>query len=256
MQELNLFVAFTSGVVSFFAPCVVPLLPAYIGYISGVSLQELRNEKGLGPYRKQVLFSSLFYILGFSFVFVILGTTAATFGGFVRMHDTAIARVGGVIIMLFALNFMGILKIPFLSETHQFKLPTWTNFLGYGKAFLVGTIFATAWTPCVGAVLGAILTLAAVSQTATTGALLLFVYSLGISIPFLMVSMVIVQVPSVLTVITKYSHRVSVVAGVLLFVIGFLLFNNTVGLINENFTYNRLNSWLFTIAFSLGYEIR
>lgn len=256
MNELNFMVAFTSGVVSFFAPCVVPLLPAYIGYISGVSLNELKKERGFGPFRRKVLLSSLSYILGFSLIFVILGTTAASFGSFLREYDSLIQRVGGILIMLFALNFMGFLKIPGLTVVHQLKLPSWVERLGYGKAFLVGVVFATAWTPCVGAVLGAILTLAAVTQTAATGALMLFVYSLGISVPFLVVSLVIAQAPLALKFLNKYLHRVSIVAGVLLFVIGFLLFNNTVGLISDKLTYNRLSSLLFEVAFSLGFEIK
>lgn len=256
MNDLNLLVAFTSGLVSFFAPCVVPLLPAYLGYVSGVSLTELKKEGGIARYRKEIVLSSIAYIIGFSIVFVILGTTAASLGMVFRMHDVLIQRAGGILIMLFALNFMGVLRVPFLGGGHQFKLPSWTEKLGYGRAFVVGVVFATAWTPCVGAVLGAILTLAAASQTASTGAVMLFVYSLGISIPFMIISLMIAQLPVMLKVITKHLGTVSKIAGVLLFVIGFLLFNNTVGLISENLTYNRLNSWLFELAFSLGYEIR
>lgn len=256
MQELNLIVAFSSGVVSFFAPCVVPLLPAYVGYISGVSIDQLKREKGLGQHRRKVLVTSLFYVLGFSLVFVILGTTAASLGSVLRQQDVVISRVGGILVMLFALNFMGILKIPSLASGKQLRLPAWAERLGHGRAFLIGIVFATAWTPCVGAVLGAILTLAAVSQTATTGAAMLFVYSLGISIPFLIISLVIAQVPGVLKSINRYVGVMSKVSGVLLFIIGFLLFNNTVGLISDKLTYNRLNSLLFEIAFSLGYEIR
>jgi cytochrome c-type biogenesis protein len=256
MDELNLIVAFTSGVVSFFAPCVVPLLPAYISYISGVSLTEVNKEDGLGVYRRKVMISSLFYVLGFSLIFVMLGTTAASFGSILRGYDTLIQRLGGILIMFFALNFMGVLKIPILATGSQIKLPAWADHLGYGKSFLIGVVFATAWTPCVGAVLGAILTLAAVTQTALSGALMLFVYSLGISIPFLIISLVILQAPQVLKIFTKYTGKISLLAGLLLFIIGFLVFNNTVGLISDKLTYNQLNSLLFEVAFSLGYEIR
>ena len=256
MQQLNLVVAFTSGIVSFFAPCVVPLLPAYVGYVSGVSLQELQKEGGVRLYRKQLIFSSIAYMLGFSVIFVILGTTAAGLGSIFREQEVFIQRAGGILVMLFALSFMGLFKIPFLSSLHQLTLPKWASSLGYGRAFLVGVVFATAWTPCVGAVLGAILTLAAASGTASAGAVMLFVYSLGISIPFMVISLTIVQAPAVLKVITRYLGVVTKLAGVLLFVIGFLLFNNTVGWIHPNLTYNRLNSWLFEVAFRLGYQIR
>lgn len=256
MQELNVLVAFTSGVVSFFAPCVVPLLPAYVGYISGVSLNELKEKQDIGRYRRQIFVSSLFYIFGFSIVFMILGTTAASLGSVLRTQGVWIQRIGGILVMLFALNFIGVLKFPGFNFGQQLKLPSWAEKLGYGRAFLIGIIFATAWTPCVGAVLGSILTIAAVSQTAATGALLLFVYSLGISIPFLIISAALAQAPGLLRVFNRYLKPISIVAGLILFVIGFLLFNNTVGLISENLTYNRLNSLLFEAAFSLGYEIK
>jgi len=256
MQQLNFLVAFSSGLLSFFAPCVVPLLPAYVGYVSGVGLKELQQEGGVKRYRKKLIISSIMYMLGFSIIFVILGTTAAGLGLVLRQYDAWIQRAGGVLVMLFALSFMGLFKIPGLSGLKQLKLPVWAEKLGYGRAFLVGVVFATAWTPCVGAVLGAILTLAATTQMAGTGAVLLFVYSLGISVPFMIISLTIAHAPVVLGVITKHLEKVTKIAGVLLFIIGFLLFNNTVGLISDKLTYNRLNSWLFEIAFKFGFEIR
>lgn len=254
-MEINLLVAFTSGVVSFFAPCVVPLLPAYIGYVTGVSLEELR-VKGVAAYKKQLVLSSLAYFLGFSVIFVILGTTAASLGSVLRSYDVWIQRGGGILVMLLALSFMGWFQIPWLTSLHGLALPKWADKLGYGRAFVVGIVFATVWTPCVGAVLGAILTLAAASQTVTVGATMLLVYSLGISVPFLVVSLALVQVPGLLKVITKYLGIITKVTGWGLLVIGFLLFNNTVGLISKDLTYNRLNSLLFEIAFKLGYKIR
>ena len=256
MQQLNFLIAFTSGIVSFFAPCVVPLLPAYVGYVTGVSLQELQAEGGVARYRRQIVLSSLAYMVGFSVIFVILGTTAAGLGSVLRQYSGLIQRMGGILVMLFAVSFMGGFQIPLISKFHGVGLPKWAEHLGYGRAFLVGVVFATAWTPCVGAVLGAILTLAAASQTIGTGALMLFIYSLGISIPFMVISLTIAQAPGVLRVISRYLGVVTKVAGLLLFIVGFLLFNNTLKWISPVLTYNRLNSWLFEIAFKLGYQIR
>ncbi len=254
-MEINFLVAFTSGVVSFFAPCVVPLLPAYVGYVTGVSLKELKS-KGVGKYKKQLVLSSLAYMLGFAVIFVILGTTAAGLGSVLRVYDVWIQRAGGILVMLFALSFMGLFQVPGLASWHGLALPKWAEHLGYGRAFLVGVVFATAWTPCVGAVLGAILTLAAASQTITVGATMLFIYSLGISVPFMVISLVLAQVPELVKIILKYLGVVTKVAGVGLLIIGLLLFNNTLGWISPVLTYNRLNSWLFEIAFKLGYQIR
>ncbi|MBI2066357.1 sulfite exporter TauE/SafE family protein, partial [Candidatus Woesebacteria bacterium] len=182
-MPITLPIAFGAGVISFFAPCVIPLLPAYVSYVTGVSLKDLELY-GYKPYFKKLLISSIFYILGFSIVFVLLGTAAATIGMSLRRYDFLIQRIGGLVIFLLGLEFAGILNLPFLARQRQFALPSWTQNLGYLRTFFVGVVFATAWTPCVGAVLGSILALAAVSGTASVGASLLFVYSLGISVPF------------------------------------------------------------------------
>lgn len=245
-MQLNLLVAFGAGVVSFFAPCVLPLLPAYIGYVTGVSLTEL-DKNGYKPFRRKILLSSVFYVLGFSIVFVLLGTAAASVGVLLRRWDFVIQRIGGLLILIFGLEFAGFLHIPFLAQTKQFKLPDWTKSLGEFRAFFVGLIFATAWTPCVGAVLGSILALAAVSGTVTTGATLLFVYSLGISLPFLIVSLTLAALPKYLSFFTKHIGLLSKVAGSILAVLGLLLLTDT---------YKYLNSWLFELAFRLGYQIK
>lgn len=252
MFDISFPVAFVSGIVSFFAPCVVPLLPAYVAYVTGVSLQELRDGRGgledvTGKYGRQVFLSSIFYILGFSIIFVILGTAAAGVGQVLRQYDDVIRIAGGAIILILGLNFAGFLPLPFLSAERKFKIPEWMGHLGYGRAFFIGIVFATAWTPCVGAVLGAILSLAAVSQSAATGASLLFVYSLGISIPFLIVSLTLAQAPVYLKVITRHIVFISRAAGLLLAILGILLLTDT---------YKFVNAWLFEIAFRLGYQIR
>ncbi len=246
MLDLNFPVAFGAGLVSFFAPCVLPLLPAYIGYVTGVSLGDL-EKKGYTPYIKKILLSSLFYVLGFSIVFVLLGTAAASFGMVLRRYDFLIQRIGGLIILILGLEFAGVIRIPFLSYQKGFKLPSWTEGLGHLRAFFVGIVFASAWTPCVGAVLGSILTLAAVTGTATQGATLLFVYSLGISLPFLIVSLTLASAPRYLSFIKKHIGIISKIAGFILALLGLLLLTDT---------YKFLNAWLFEVAFKLGYEIR
>ena len=246
MVELNYLVAFSAGLISFFAPCVVPLLPAYIGYITGVSLNDLKTF-GYKPYFKKLLLSSIFYILGFSIVFVLLGTAAATIGMNLRRYDFLIQRIGGLIILILGLEFAGILNLPFLVRVRQGSLPTWTQNLGHLRAFFVGVVFATVWTPCVGAVLGSILTLAAVSKTVLTGASLLFAYSLGITVPFLIVAVSLASAPKYLGFISRHIRVISKVAGIILAILGLLLLTDT---------YKYLNAWLFDIAFKLGYKIR
>lgn len=246
MVDINIFIAFSAGVVSFFAPCVVPLLPAYIGYVTGVSVNDLK-EKGQSTFTRKIVMTSILYILGFSIVFVLLGTAAAGFGQIFRQYDELIQRVGGLIILVLGLEFAGFLKIPLLAKQKQFKLPNWVNRLGHFRAFFVGLVFATAWTPCVGAVLGSILALAATTTTAVRGAFLLFVYSLGISIPFLVVSLTLAQAPKYLSILNKHIGKIAKISGVILVLLGLLLLTDT---------YKYLNSWLFETAFSLGYEIK
>ena len=243
MFDVSYTVAFVAGVISFFAPCVVPLLPAYVGYVTGVSLQDLR-DRGYGPFRKKMLISSIIYILGFSLVFVLLGTAAASVGGILRQYDFIIQRVGGAIILILGLEFAGVLHFPILARTRQFQLPSWIDKLGYFRAFFVGLVFATAWTPCVGAVLGSILALAAVGGTAVHGASLLFIYSLGISIPFLIVSLTLASAPKYLGFVSKHIGVIAKISGLLLAIIGFLLLTDT---------YKFLNSFLFSVAGKYGF---
>lgn len=246
MPDISFPIAFFSGVISFFAPCVVPLLPAYVGYVTGVSAGELA-EFGLEKYRKKLILSSIFYILGFSLVFVALGTAAGGIGYLLRQFNDTVRMAGGGLIFLLGLNFAGILNIPTLSREHKFGLPAWTGHFGYGRAFLIGVVFAAAWTPCIGAILGTILALAAVSKTAVAGAALLFVYSLGISAPFIIVSLTLAQAPRYIPVISRNIGHISRVAGIVLAILGLLLLTNT---------YRFVNAWLFQIAYNFGYQIR
>ena len=246
MPDINIPIAFAAGLVSFFAPCMVPLLPVYVAYVTGVSIQDLK-QYGYKPFLKKLLLSSVFYILGFSVIFMLLGIAAGGLGVFLRHYDRIIQAVGGVIIIFLGLDFAGIFKIPFIAVQKQFKLPSWADKLGYLRSFLIGVIFATAWTPCVGAILGAILTLAAVSGTVFKGALMLFVYSLGISVPFMIVSLTLVAAPRYLSFISRRINVISKIAGVLLIVLGVLRLTGT---------YKYLNYWLFEVAFKFGYQIK
>lgn len=231
MFDVGFVAAFFAGVVSFFAPCVVPLLPAYVGYVTGVSLKDL-EEHGYSQYRKQMILSSIFYILGFALIFTILGTAAAGLGGIVRGNGRQIQIVGGIAMIIFGLEFAGVIHINLLGKERRFRIPSWAENLGYFRAFFIGVVFAVAWAPCVGAVLGSILALAAVSGTASTGALLLFTYSLGISIPFLIVSLTLASAPKYLHSMNKYVGILSKIAGFVLALLGVLLVSGWYGYVN------------------------
>jgi cytochrome c-type biogenesis protein len=225
---------------------VVPLLPAYIAFVCGVSLKDLKAQ-GYRPFIKKILLSSLFYILGFSLIFVLLGTTAASTGIFLRRHDFLIEKIGGILMIIFGLEFAGILKLPLLSKERRLSLPAWAKNLGYLRALVMGIIFAMAWTPCIGAVLGSILALAATAKTAATGAFLLFVYSLGIALPFLIIALTLASAPRFIGSFSRFFGPISKVAGIILAILGLALLTNT---------FKFLNAWIFDIAFKLGYKIR
>ncbi|MDB5554294.1 MAG: cytochrome c biosis protein CcdA [Rhizobium sp.] len=184
--EVSYLSALAAGALSFLSPCVLPLVPPYLCYMAGVSVEEFRSPQLAGgpgaASRKAVLFASLFFTLGFATVFVALGASATSIGMMLRTHLDILAQIGGVIIILMGLNFLGLLKIPFLSREARFQ--------GGGEpatltgAYVMGLAFAFGWTPCIGPILGAILAVAASQQTVGQGAALLGVYSLGLAVPF------------------------------------------------------------------------
>jgi len=237
MVEVSLPIAFTAGLLSFFAPCVVPLLPTYVAYIFGVSTRD----------HAKVLSASIFYLLGFSLIFVVLGTFAGSIGSLFRSFDQPLLRIGGVILILFGLETLGVFHIALPQLGRIPTLPTVVQNITAVRSFFLGVVFSLAWTPCVGAILGSILVLASATKTAVSGATLLFVYSLGISIPFLLISFLIRRGKSKLTSLQSFVPVAKKVSGFLLVAIGVLLLTDT---------FKYLNAWIFDIAFRLGYQIR
>jgi cytochrome c-type biogenesis protein len=231
MLNISYPIAFVAGLASFFAPCLVPLLPAYIGYVAGVAYSDLKSN-GYKNFKKKIIYSTLFYVLGFSAVFVLFGTAIGGVGALLRREDLLFQRIGGFIILLLGLNYTGFLKFTSLAKQKTIKLPSWTKRLGYFRSFIIGVIFATAWTPCIGPILGSILAYAAVSGTLVKGATLLFVYSMGISVPFLVVSLTLSSATDYIKFLTKNARVFSGIAGVLLISLGLLLLTDTYKYIN------------------------
>ena len=237
IEGLTIFAAITAfgaGLVSFFAPCVIPLLPAYISYVTGVSLGQLQSGN-VKQYRTRILGNSLLYLLGFSLLFVVLGAFAGSIGSLLRDFDRQIQFVGGIIILVFGLQFAGIIHIKWLDMKKGVAVPGWVQHMGVFRAFFLGMIFALVWTPCVSAVLGSILALATVGGDVVGGAVLLFIYSLGISIPFLIVSFALSSAPPYLRFAQKNLDTISYVSGVILAIIGLLLMTGTFPILNNIF---------------------
>ena len=217
----TLLATFVAGLGSFLAPCTVPLLPAYLACVSGVSAAELTNPDR-HSFRLRLLAGSLLYVAGFTVVFVVLGLTA---GGIARVANGAVSGriveiVGGVAVILFGLAIIGVVRIGMLERTRGFQLPERLRRRGVFGAFLVGVVFGIGWTPCVGPYLAAALTLAALSSHALTGALLLIVYSIGLGVPFIAVALLWASLPELPRRLNRLVRPLTLAGGVITVALG------------------------------------
>lgn len=211
--------AFVAGIVSFLSPCVLPLVPGYVSLISGASVEELQSKDR--KVLNTVLLHSLMFILGFTLVFVMLGAAATSVGQLVREYKKYLTWVAGAVIIIFGLHLTGIMKIKALyADKRLHSVKGGKSPLG---AFVVGFAFAFGWTPCLGPIISAILIMAGSTETVTKGVLLLWVYSLGLAIPFLLTSLLIDRFLSFYGRFRRHLHTLEVSSGVLLMVLGVLI---------------------------------
>ena len=174
---INLTIAFGAGLISFLSPCVLPLIPGYISYISGESLGDIVEKQ------KKVVLKTILFTVGFSLVFISFGATASFIGNLLLQNSNSLRIIAGIIIIIFSLQLMGLLNLNFLNKEKRFQTKNYSNNLFF--PVIVGAAFGFGWTPCIGPVLGSILTLAAVESSIGKGILLLSFYSLGLAIPFI-----------------------------------------------------------------------
>lgn len=224
-EDVTLGLAFVAGLASFLSPCVLALVPAYVGYLSGRSL-------GAGDMAVQnrwiTLAHGVAFVLGFSVVFVVLGAAASALGVLLYDGRQWLARVGGVVVIVFGLHLLGVIRIPFLDfDTRRQVRPD--PRLGYVSSALMGVFFSAGWSPCVGPVLGAILTLALSSARLAQGALLLMAYSAGLAIPFLLAALGIGRAAELMRNHGRLLKGVSVATGLVMVVLGFLLLTGSLG---------------------------
>lgn len=213
------FIAFGAGILSFFSPCVLPLIPAYISFVTGLSLEKLReSDSKVTKNLKKVVLETILFVLGFSFIFVALGASATYVANFLFIHQRSIKLIGGCIIILFGLYLSGVLPIKWFAYERKFHLKSKpTNLLG---SFIVGVAFALGWTPCIGPLLASILTLAATEETLGQGILLLSFYSLGLGLPFILTSIFISGFIGLFSKIKVHFRLISLISGGLLIAVG------------------------------------
>lgn len=212
---LGVLIAFTAGLLSFLSPCVLPLIPSYVSFITGMSLDEVQRS------RRTALVHALLFVLGFTLIFMALGATASAMGRVLLMARDWIARVGGVLIILFGLYLLGVFNIGVLSRERRVHFAD--KPVGYLGTVLVGIAFGAGWTPCIGPILGSILIYTSSTADLQRGLLLLFVYSLGLAIPFLLAALAIDRFLAAFARFRPAMVWVNRVGGVLLIVIGVLL---------------------------------
>ena len=212
------FLAFGAGFISFLSPCVLPLIPGYISYISGESLGDIVEKQ------KKVILKTVLFSLGFSLVFISFGATASLIGNILLENSNTLRIIAGIIIIIFSLQLIGILNLNFLNQEKRFQTKNYSNNLFF--PVLVGAAFGFGWTPCIGPVLGSILTLAAVESSIGKGILLLSFYSLGLAIPFILSGYGISKFLAFSKNFRKNIKIVSVIGGVILLITGILILTN------------------------------
>jgi cytochrome c-type biogenesis protein len=217
--SVGILVAFVAGILSFLSPCVLPLVPSYVSFVTGLGMEELEHG---GPDVKRVaLVHSLLFVAGFTLIFLLLGASATYIGQLLRAYQGVIARVGGVVIIFFGVFLLGIIPIPALRREKRFQFQN--KPVGYAGTMAVGVAFGAGWVPCIGPILGGILTLAATRASVAEGVGLLGVYSAGLAVPFVLSALALTAFLGWFQKFRRYIRYVEWVAGVMLILVGLLL---------------------------------
>jgi len=211
-------IALVAGIISFLSPCVLPIVPPYLAYMSGVSLCEMSNQAAA---RRKATIAALFFVLGLSTVFLLLGFTASAFGVFFLKNQELLAKISGAVVIIFGLHFLGVFRIPLLDR--EARMDTGDSGGSAFGAYVLGLAFAFGWTPCIGPQLGAILSLAASESSVARGTLLLGIYAAGLGIPFLLAAMFLTRSMALMNRMKRHMNLIEKVMGVLLLVVGIAL---------------------------------
>ena len=214
----GMFVALLAGVISFLSPCVLPIVPPYLAYMSGVNVGEMSSDRAK---RRKTIQTALFFVLGLSTVFLVLGFTASAFGAFFLRNQELFAQIAGVVVIVLGLHFLSVFRIPFLDQ--EARLDAGDRGGTSVGAYVLGLAFAFGWTPCIGPQLGAILTLAASEASVSRGTLLLGIYAAGLGIPFLLAAMFMSRAMGLMNRMKRHMGLIEKSMGVLLVLVGLAL---------------------------------
>ncbi len=240
MTDVSYLAALFAGLISFLSPCVLPLVPPYLVYLAGTSLERLADGEAEPLVKRDALAAAALFVLGFTTVFVALGASASVIGGLIRAYSQILGTVAGIAIILMGLHFLGLTRVAFLMREKRVEM---TKPVGLWGAYAMGLAFAFGWTPCIGPILAAILAVAASEATVTKGASLLAVYSLGLGIPFMLAAIAIEPFAAFLARFRKHLLRVEQVMGVLLVLTGIAFLTGSI---------SRVSFWLLEVFPALG----
>ncbi|MFC2149135.1 cytochrome c biogenesis CcdA family protein [Candidatus Auribacterota bacterium] len=224
-QTVTIFVAFIAGLLSFLSPCILPLIPSYLFFITGLSAKELTKETDNKKVKLKALLNSLSFVAGFTFIFCILGATASFLGQLFFQYQEYIMKGGAVFIIIFGIHLTGIFKLGFLQKEKRAHVSKGRE-CGYICSFIIGLAFGAGWTPCVGPILGSILVMAGTTGEVLKGVVLLAAYSLGIGLPFIFATLALNQFLGLMNRFKKWIQVLSIISGVFLIIVGVLLFTN------------------------------
>ncbi|MFQ5598327.1 MAG: cytochrome c biogenesis CcdA family protein [Nitrospiria bacterium] len=236
--NISYMIAFSAGFLSFISPCVLPLVPSYVSYITGLSLDELTAPEGKARAREIAIKNSLMFILGFSTIFIFFGASATFIGRFFLSNQAIIRQIGGALIIFFGLYITGIFKLSFLAKDTRFQFQRKPS--GYVGSYLVGIAFGAGWTPCVGPILGSILLYASTSGSVIIGIQLLAAYSVGLGLPLFLSSLGVQSFLFYFKKTARYMGWISGASGAFLIAVGIMIFTNSL---------TRLTSFLTQIGF-------
>jgi cytochrome c-type biogenesis protein len=238
--DVTYLAALVAGLVSFLSPCVLPLVPPYLVFLAGTSLERFADKEVEQRVKRETIAAAALFVLGFSTVFVALGASASVIGSLIRVYSGPLATIAGIIIIIMGLHFLGVTQIAILHRQKRLEV---ARPVGLWGAYVIGLAFAFGWTPCIGPILAAILAVAASEQTVTKGACLLAVYSLGLGIPFVIAAFAIESFAAFLARFRNYLHRVEQAMGALLILTGIAFLTGSI---------NQMSVWLLETFPALG----
>ncbi len=243
--NITFVLAFSAGFLSFVSPCVLPLIPSYVSYITGISFEDLVEGGDDRNFTRVCLFNSVAFILGFTIVFVALGASSSYLGSMLREYQEIIKRAGGVLIIFFGLFIMGVIRLDFINREKKIHLQE--KPAGYIGSVLVGIVFAAGWTPCIGPILGSILSIAAAEGSVAFGVQLLLVYSIGLGLPFFLTSLAFNTFLHHLPKVTKHMKVITSISGTILVLVGLLLITDR---------FSDLSNWFQSLGIGWDIDIR